>query len=63
MNWWVKTVKGLCNYKLYYCMYFKFQVQFSIEIKNSAIGLKVCTITAGSKMYNSMIQNKRNMIK
>ena len=30
-----------------------------IEITSSAIGLKICAITAGNKKYNSIIQKKK----
>ena len=34
-------------------------VGIPIEITSSAIGLKVCAITAGIKKYKSMIQKKK----
>ena len=34
-----------------------------IRIMSSAIGLKICAITAGIKKYKSIIKKKRSMIK
>ena len=38
-------------------------VDISIGIASSAVVLKICAITAGTKRYNSIIKKKRRMMK
>ena len=67
MNWWVKSTKKTCttlNYIEYFLIlaititgyvsisFFASLVGISIGITSSAIGLKICAITAGNKRYN-----------
>ena len=67
MNWWVKSTKKTCttlNYIEYFLIlaititgyvsisFFASLVGISIGITSSAIGLKICAITAGNKSYN-----------
>ena len=35
----------------------------SIRIMSSAVGIKICAITAGIQKYKSSIKKKKNMIK
>ena len=67
MNWWVKSTKKTCttlNYIEYFLIlaititgyvsisFFGSLVGISLGITSSAIGLKICAITAGNKRYN-----------
>ena len=67
MNWWVKSTKKICttlNYIEHFLIlaititgcvaisFFASLVGISIGITSSAIGLKICAITAGNKRYN-----------
>ena len=67
MNWWVKSTKKICttlNYIEHFLILaititgcvsissFASLVGISIGITSSAIGLKICAITAGNKRYN-----------
>ena len=67
MNWWVESTKKICttlNYIEHFlilaititgCVSISFSaslVGISIGITSSAIGLKICAITAGNKSYN-----------
>ena len=38
---------------------FAFLVGIHIEITNSAVGLKVCAVTAGTRKYKSTIKKKK----
>ena len=38
---------------------FAFLVGIHIEIMNSAVGLKVCAVTAGTRKYKSTIKKKK----
>ena len=73
MNWWVKSTKSFVQSKLYWIhSYFKFTIIGStsvpafvslvgipIGITSSSIGLNICSITAGSKMYKPINKKKK----
>ena len=74
MNWWVKSTKKICttlNYIEHFLIlaititgcvsisFFASLVGISIGITSSAIGLKICAITAGIKKYKSIIKKKK----
>ena len=75
MNWWVESTKkfvqlkvifnsylfyfSFCNYWMYFGFSFYFFVWYSYRITSSTIGLKICAIAAGIKMYKSIIKKKK----
>ena len=77
MIWYVKSTKRLVflNYIKHFlilgstitrCISISAFASFNdipIGIMSSAIGLKICAITAGIKKYKSIIKKKRSMIK
>ena len=67
-NWWVKTTKRLCTNYIEHFLNLAFTitgyvssfifaslVSIPIGIMSSAIGLKLCAITAGIKNHKSII--------
>ena len=69
MNWWVKSTKRFVqNSFLFFTIFgcsisaFSSLVAIPVGITSSAIGLKICTITARIKKYNSVIKKKKKII-
>ena len=69
-NWWVKSTKKVCT-TLNYIEHFIITGYVSISafasligtrigITDSAIGLKICALTAGIKKNKSIIKKKKN---
>ena len=49
------TITGCISISAFSCL-----ISIPIGITSSAIGLKICAITAGIKKYNSIIKKKKN---
>ena len=77
MNWWVKSIKSFIpfrNIEHYFTLVstitecvsisdFASLVDIQIGITSSAVGLRICAITAAIKTYESITKNKRSMMK
>ena len=78
MNWWVrsKKISTIVNYTQHFLLLastitvcisiatFASLGDIPIVVTSSAVGLKTCAITAGTKTHKSIVKNRRrNMIK
>ena len=72
MNWWVRSIKKFMEFWIILNIYlstvsisaFTSLVVIAVSIVSSAIGLKLCVITAGIEKYKSIIKKKKkSMIK
>ena len=72
MNWWVRSIKKSMEFWIILNIYlstvsistFTSLVVIPVSIASSAIGLKLCVITAGIEKYKSIIKKKKkSMIK
>ena len=77
MNWWVKSIKRFIpfrNIEHYFTLVstitecvsisdFASLVDIQIGITSSAVGLRICAITAAIKTYESIRKNKRSIMK
>ena len=57
--YWTLTYSSFYSYWMYFHPTFVSLVGISIEITSSAIGLKICVITAAIKKYKSIIKKKK----
>ena len=67
MNWWVRSIKKFMEFWIILNIYlstvsistFTSLVVIPVSIASSAIGLKLCVITAGIEKYKSIIKKKK----